>query len=58
MAVLEEFRLAISSGRNVVSLQCQLPERLKIIPSIAEESGLKCYSNPKSFVKTHTHQYA
>jgi len=43
MAVLEEFRLAISSGRNVVSLQCQLPERLKIISSIAEESGLKCY---------------
>jgi hypothetical protein len=43
MAVLEEFRLAISSGRNVVSLQCQLPERLKIISSIAKESGLKCY---------------
>ena len=43
MTVLEEFCLAISSGRNVVSLQCQLPERLKIISSIAEESGFKCY---------------
>jgi hypothetical protein len=43
MSILDEFTETIASGRNVVSLQCQLPERLKIIESIARASGLKCY---------------
>ena len=43
MSIYQDFRLAISSGRNVVSVQCQLPERCKVIESIAKELGLLCY---------------
>lgn len=43
MSILEEFRETITSGRNIISIQCQLPERLKIISSIAVVSGQKCY---------------
>jgi hypothetical protein len=42
MRMLEELTLAIESGRNVISLQCQLPERLRIIEALQDEivSGL------------------
>jgi len=43
MSLIQELHFAQGAGKNVFSIQCQLPERLKIIASIAEASGAKCY---------------
>lgn len=37
MLVLEEFRLSIESGRNIISIQCQLPERERVIKALCQE---------------------
>ena len=37
MSILEEFRLSIKSGRNIISIQCQLPERVRVIDALCQE---------------------
>jgi len=44
--MFQELELAIESGKNVISLQCQLPERIKIIQEltqIARGRQIPCY---------------
>jgi ATP-dependent 26S proteasome regulatory subunit len=44
--MFQELELAIESGKNVISLQCQLPERIKVIQElsqIAKGREIPCY---------------
>jgi ATP-dependent 26S proteasome regulatory subunit len=44
--MFQELELAIESGKNVISLQCQLPERIKIIQELtqlARGKQIPCY---------------
>jgi ATP-dependent 26S proteasome regulatory subunit len=40
MLVLEELILAQESGKNVISIQCQLPERARVIEALCKENSL------------------
>jgi len=44
--MFQELELAIESGKNVISLQCQLPERIKVIQQLtqlATDKEIPCY---------------
>jgi hypothetical protein len=44
--MFQELELAIESGKNVISLQCQLPERIKVIQELsqlARRRQIPCY---------------
>lgn len=46
MSILEEFRLSIESGRNIISIQCQLAERERVIEALYQETitgQIPCY---------------